>query len=76
MELIANREVISVIGKEVAEINRMLGLHEQIKRIRLVAEEWTPVTGELSPTLKLKRNLLHKKYGELIQEIYRMNGDQ
>jgi long-chain acyl-CoA synthetase len=76
MELIANREVVSRIASEVTEINKMLGLHEQIKRFRLVAEEWTPVTGELSPTLKLKRNLLHIKYGDLIQEIYRMNGDQ
>ncbi|MCA1755972.1 MAG: long-chain fatty acid--CoA ligase [Bacteroidales bacterium] len=76
MELIANRSVITRIGQEVTDINKMLGFHEQIKRIRLVAEEWTPVTGELSPTLKLKRNLLHKNYGDLIQEIYRMNGDQ
>ena len=76
MELIANKDVISRLGKEVTEINKMVGSHEQIKRIRLVAEEWSQITGELSPTLKLKRNLLHKKYGDLIQEIYHLNGEQ
>lgn len=76
MELITKKDVISRLGKEVTEINKMVGSHEQIKRIRLVAEEWSQITGELSPTLKLKRNLLHKKYGDLIQEIYHLNGEQ
>ncbi|MEZ4999438.1 MAG: hypothetical protein R2727_01725 [Bacteroidales bacterium] len=49
----------------------MLGDHEQIKRFRLAEDEWGPVTGELSPTLKLKRNLLHKRYSALVSEIYK-----
>jgi len=74
-ELIENKDVTARIGKEVSEINKTLGDHEQIKRLRLVTDEWSPVTGELSPTLKLKRNLLHKRYEGLIQEIYKLNGD-
>jgi hypothetical protein len=35
-----------------------------------VTEEWTPQTGELSPTLKLKRNYLSKEYKDIIGEIY------
>jgi long-chain acyl-CoA synthetase len=48
----------------------VLGTHEQINRIRLVHEEWTPATGELSPTLKLRRNTVAVKYQHLIKEIY------
>jgi len=69
-ELIANPETISRFQKEVTEINKTLGLTEQIKRFRLVAEEWTPATGEMSPTLKLKRKVLSAKYNDIISEIY------
>ncbi|MCX6320487.1 MAG: long-chain fatty acid--CoA ligase, partial [Bacteroidia bacterium] len=56
--------------KEVTEMNQNLGDHEKIKRFRLVSEEWTSQTGELSPTLKLKRNVLYKKYSDVISEIF------
>jgi long-chain acyl-CoA synthetase len=69
-ELIELPEVIERFNREVREVNKSLGEHEQIKRFRLVTEEWTPMTGELSPTLKLKRNYLAKEYKEIIAEIY------
>jgi long-chain acyl-CoA synthetase len=69
-ELIANPQTIARIQKEVTEMNKNIGLTEQIKRFRLVAEEWTPATGEMSPTLKLKRKVLAEKYKEQILEIY------
>lgn len=69
-ELIQKPEVISKIQKEVAIINKTLGSHEQISRIRLVCEEWTPASGELSPTLKLRRNMVAVKYQHLINDIY------
>ncbi len=69
-ELIANPQTIARIQKEVNEINKILGTTENIKRFRLVVEEWTPASGELSPTLKLKRKVLTEKYKDLIVEIY------
>ncbi len=51
-------------------MNKQLGQTEQIKRFRLVQEEWTPATGELSPTLKLKRKFLINRYSMLIDEIF------
>ncbi len=69
-ELVQKQEVISQFQKEVAVINRTLGVHEEIKRFRLVCEEWTPQTGDLSPTLKLKRNFVAEKYKHIIEEIY------
>ncbi len=69
-ELIQIPEVIAQIQKEVNQINKTLGLHEEIKRFRLVADEWTPVSGELSPTLKLRRNVVAERYKDIIEEIY------
>ncbi|KAF0237679.1 MAG: hypothetical protein FD181_1736 [Prolixibacteraceae bacterium] len=70
MELIRIPEVIEKIQKEVQIINKTLGSHEQISRIRLVCDEWTPATGELSPTLKLRRSIVAAKYQLLIDDIY------
>jgi long-chain acyl-CoA synthetase len=74
-ELIDLQEVTDRFSKEVKEVNKSLGEFEQIKRFRLVTEEWTPQTGELSPTLKLKRNYLSKEYKDIISEIY-FNGEK
>lgn len=69
-DLVDIPEVIERYGREVREVNKSLSEHEQIKRFRLVTEEWTPQTGELSPTLKLRRNYLMDRYREIITGIY------
>ena len=69
-ELVQNPQVIKRIQKEVNEINKVIGQTEQIKRFRIVHEEWSVASGELSPTLKLKRKKLKEKYGHIISEIY------
>jgi long-chain acyl-CoA synthetase len=69
-ELISNPSVFARYQKEVNEMNLTLGDHEKIKRFRLVADEWTANSGELSPTLKLKRKVLYEKYSTLINDIF------
>ena len=72
-ELVRLPVVIERYGREIKEINKTLAEHEQIKKFRLVTEEWSPVTGELSPTLKLKRNIITDRYRDLIKDIYANN---
>ncbi len=74
IELISTPEVIDRYKREINELNICMGVTEQIKRFRLVHEEWSPLSGELSPTLKLRRNIVHEKYSHLIQEIYGHGG--
>lgn len=69
-ELITKKEVLVLFLKEVSKINEILGQHEEVKRFRLICEEWSAQKGELSPTLKLKRNYISKKYAHIIAEIY------
>ncbi len=69
-ELIAHPKVIARFQREVNLMNKQLGQTEQVKRFRLVHEEWSTNTGELSPTLKLKRRFLFEKYDSVLKEIY------
>ena len=69
-ELISNPEVIARFQREVNEMNKKLGQTEHIKRFRLVDEEWSPQSGEMSPTLKLRRNVVAGKYRAILEEIY------
>ena len=69
-ELIKHLEVQSFFSSEIEKLNRKLSQPERITRFRLVQDEWTPVSGELSPTLKLKRQFIQKKYRSLIEQIY------
>jgi long-chain acyl-CoA synthetase len=69
-ELIKQLEIIKRYQKEIDLVNKTLSEHEKIKRFRLVCEEWTPASGELSPTLKLKRNVIYAKYDPILTEIY------
>ncbi len=75
-ELIKIPEVVTRYQKEVNVVNKALSEHERIKRIRLVCEEWSSQTGEMSPTLKLKRNVLSGKYKSIIDEIYAADHDR
>jgi long-chain acyl-CoA synthetase len=70
MEVVRIPEVIARFQKEINALNKQLGSHEQIKRFRLVADQWTPQSGELSPTLKLRRRVIYDRYEPILEEIY------
>jgi long-chain acyl-CoA synthetase len=69
-ELVADRDVISLYGALVSEVNATLANFETLKRFRVVAEEWTQETGELTPSMKLKRRVITERYGAAIAELY------
>jgi long-chain acyl-CoA synthetase len=69
-ELISNLQVQMRIQRELEKFNKALAPHEQVKCFRLVTDEWSPNTGELSATLKLKRSVLMKKYQAIVDGIY------
>lgn len=70
-ELIENLLVIERINEEVQKTNESLSPHEQIKKFQLIPDTWSPQTGELSPTLKLKRKVIYEKYMHIICKIYK-----
>jgi long-chain acyl-CoA synthetase len=69
-ELIQQPAVQSFFSTEIERLNKKLSTPERINRFRLVQDEWTPATGELSPTLKLRRQYIHNKYQSIISQVY------
>ncbi len=69
-ELVADRRVIALYGEIVREVNASLANFETLKRFRVVAEEWSIETGELTPSMKLKRRVITAQYEDVIAEIY------
>lgn len=58
------------IWKEIQHYNKRFSHIEQVKKFELIKDDWTIETGELTPTLKLKRKVIKKNYEELIEQIY------
>ncbi len=75
VDLIENPKVVARFEKEVERINSTLGRHRQIKRFALTCKPWTTETGELSPTLKLKRRHLKKVYKKKLDYLYGYSDD-
>ncbi len=69
-ELIQLPEVLSLFSSEISKFNKRLSSYEGINRFRLVKDAWSPETGELSPTLKLRRQYVSEKYRSFVEQIY------
>jgi long-chain acyl-CoA synthetase len=69
-EWLAHPEVVAHFTALVEEANGALPRWEQVKRWRVLPTEFTPETGELTPTLKLKRRVIAERYASTIDELY------
>lgn len=69
-EAIKNQLVIDRIQEEVDLLNQSYPNYEQIKKFELVDTQWAIPSGELTPTLKLKRKFIFTKYQHLVDKIY------
>jgi long-chain acyl-CoA synthetase len=63
-------ELITLIGDEIEKVNKQFARVEQIKQFRLIEQRLTAEDEELTPTMKLKRSLINRKYAELIEAMY------
>jgi long-chain acyl-CoA synthetase len=73
-ELASDPAIRAEVAAGVAEANRHLSRIEQIKRFAILPNDWSPLTGELTPTLKLKRRVITEKYAAEIDALYAEGG--
>ena len=69
-ELVAQDKVRDLYKGIVEDVNKRLAQFETIKKIVVVPDEFTVATGEITPTLKLKRRVIEAKYKQQIDELY------
>lgn len=69
-DLLDNKEFLKIIDAHVAEKNKQLARYETIKKYRIIRNEFSQEGGELTPSLKMKRNVIYEKYTDLIDEMY------
>jgi long-chain acyl-CoA synthetase len=74
-ELIGNEAIRNLFNKEIRSFSKELASHEKIRDFRLIPQEFTVETGELTPTLKVKRRVIEEKFGDLIEDIFSEDTD-
>jgi len=70
VELASFAPATKLVQSDVSQLTRDMADYERIRRIALLSEEFTIDKGELTPTLKVKRRVIDRKFGNLIEGLY------
>jgi long-chain acyl-CoA synthetase len=68
--MVHNTQVLREFDKHIAHINSALPVQEQIHRFRLLHEPWTIEQGLVTPSFKLRRDVIETHYHKVIDEMY------
>jgi long-chain acyl-CoA synthetase len=69
-DLISKPEVKKLFEQEIEELMKDYARVEQIRKFTLLETEWSQDTGEMTPTMKVKRKVINQKYGPIIEAMY------
>ncbi|MBW2623375.1 MAG: AMP-binding protein [Deltaproteobacteria bacterium] len=70
-DLTQNEDIRKLIDNEVSKVNKTLAQVETIKKFELLPRRFYEEDGDVTPTMKVKRNFLEKRYKETIDDMYR-----
>jgi long-chain acyl-CoA synthetase len=68
--LAQDQKVRAEVQKAIDEVNSHVGPVEQVKRFEILDHDLSQETGELTPTLKVKRNVVHEKFADVVDRVY------
>ncbi len=69
-DLVSDGELVGEIQDAIDEANKLVSHAEAIKKFRILPVDFSEDTGELTPTMKLKRNVVHESFAADIEKIY------
>jgi long-chain acyl-CoA synthetase len=69
-QLAENEQVIEMVQKELDRANSNYAQVEQVKKFKILDHDLTTDSGELTPTLKVKRNVVYDRYADLFEGMY------
>lgn len=70
-ELVELPEVLKIYDNEIRQFSKTLASHEKIRKFKLMDHEFTVDSGEMTPTMKVKRKVIETNYKEVIDEMYK-----
>lgn len=69
-ELAKNNEIYNLIEKDMAKLQKQLANYERVRKFVLLDKPFTIETGEITPSMKIKRKFVEERYKDLIEEMY------
>ena len=69
-QIVTDSEIVKRYTREMDKYNAFFGDTEQIKKFELIPDEWSQLTEILTPTLKVKRSLVHERYKDTIEKLF------
>lgn len=69
-EIVENENILMIFAREVEECNNRFKRSDHIEKFALLIHEWTTETGEISSSMKLKRDVIQNKYKTLLESFY------
>lgn len=73
-ELLSHPAILEELRRRAGELTAKLAAHEQIRDLRLLVEEFTQENGLLTPTLKVKRKEVERRFAQIVEEMYARTG--
>ena len=70
-ELLNTKEIYDLFEKDMSQLQRKLANYEKIRKFKLLPRPFTIETGEITPSMKVKRKFVEDEYAQLIEEMYR-----
>ncbi|MCK6603476.1 MAG: long-chain fatty acid--CoA ligase [Ignavibacteriaceae bacterium] len=69
-DLLKKQEVVDLFDKELTKFQKALASFEKVRKFALLDKAFTLESGEMTPSLKIKRKVIEERYKELIEEMY------
>jgi len=69
-DLVKKKEIYDLIDKDMSQFQKKLANYERVRKFKLLEKPFSLETGEITPSLKIKRKFVEERYGELIEEMY------
>jgi long-chain acyl-CoA synthetase len=69
-ELVTKKEIYDLIDKDIVPFQKKLANFERVRKFKLLEKPFTLESGEITPSLKIKRKFVEERYQHLIEEMY------
>ncbi len=75
-DLIRHPQILNLIRRRIDKLQQVLPSYRQIKRFTLLSRDFSGESGEVTPTLKIKRNIVGQRFKHLLDDLYQTPGEE